>query len=129
MNIKNCPKCKKIFSPNGSQMICNDCIKKEEEEFNSVREYLRENRGAGIDEVSEATGVSPKKILKYLKDGKLEVTDGMSQFLKCEKCGKTIRTGQFCKQCSEKISNSLKSLIAVQDTPKNAGIKMHTRRN
>ena len=80
MNIKNCPKCGKLFSPVGGSLICKDCIRAEEQEFEKVRDYLRENRGADINVVSEKTGVSTKKILRYLKEGRLQSTGRMGDF-------------------------------------------------
>lgn len=129
MNIKNCPKCKKIFSPINGKTICDECHKKEEEQFAIVRDYLRENRGADINVVSEETGVSTKKILKYLREGRLEVSEGMSDFLKCEKCGVSIKSGTYCKNCSEKMANKLQSAImSFNSENKDSNLRMHTRR-
>ena len=129
MNIKNCPKCGKLFSPVGGSLICKDCIKAEEQEFERVRDYLRENRGADINIVSEETGVSTKKILKYLRDGRLEITEGMGDFLKCEKCGVSIRSGQYCRSCAEKVSKNLSSVLVTEnrdEAPSKA--KMHIKK-
>lgn len=128
MSIKSCPKCKKIFSPIGGSVICPECMKIEEEEFEKVRVYLRENRGADINTVSKETGVPTKKIFKYLREGRLEVTEGMADFLKCEKCGISIRTGQYCRACSEKVSKDLSSLLIVKEENNSSGAKMHIRR-
>lgn len=129
MSIKNCPKCKKIFSPVGGSLICRECMKLEEEEFEKVRNYLRDNRGADINRVAEETGVSTKKILKYLREGRLEVSEGMAEFLKCEKCGISIRSGKYCRACSEKVSKNLSSVLISKDDNKSEGVKMHIKRN
>lgn len=129
MNIKNCPRCGKIFSPTGGSLICKDCLKAEEQEFEKVRDYLRENRGADINIVSEETGVSTKKIIKYLKEGRLEATSGMGDFLKCEKCGISIRSGQYCRACTEKVSKNLSAVLITDnqnDAPAKA--KMHIKK-
>ena len=126
MDIKKCPICKKIFSPIGGSLICKDCIRAEEENFIRVRDYLRENRGADINLVSEETGVSTKKILKYLREGRLEVSDGMEDFLKCEKCGVSIRSGQYCRSCLEKVSKHLSSLLKTEsNVNQSSGARMH----
>ena len=126
MNIKNCPICKKIFSPVAGSLICKECIKAEEEEFKKVRDYLRENRGADINVVAEETGVGTKKILRYLREGRLEVSEGISNFLKCEKCGVSIKTGKYCKNCLQKVSKNLSSvLVSPTNDQTNNKAKMH----
>lgn len=127
MNLKNCPKCRKLFTPTPGHMICPECEKKEEQEFQRVRDYLRENRGADINIVSEETQVSTKKILKYLREGRLEVTEGMGELLKCEKCGVPIRSGQYCKKCAEKVKEQLNSLLKATSPTDKGGPKMHIR--
>lgn len=128
MDLKSCPKCKRIFSPVGGSLICRDCLKLEEEEFEKVRVYLRENRGADINQVSDETGVPTKKIFKYLREGRLEVSDGMSDFLKCEKCGISIRSGQYCRSCCEKVSKNLSSVLINKEDNNTSGAKMHIKR-
>ncbi|WP_250277325.1 MerR family transcriptional regulator [[Clostridium] colinum] len=127
MSIKNCPKCKKIFSPVGGSLICSECVKEEEKEFEKVRDYLRENRGANINIVSEETGVSTKKIFKYLREGRLEVTDGIGEILKCVKCGTSIKSGQYCRACSDKVSKNLSSVLITNDD-RQPTAKMHIKR-
>lgn len=128
MNLKNCSRCKRIFSTSSDTTVCQNCIKRDEEEFKKVREYLRENRGADINTVSEETGVTTKVITKYLKEGRLEVSEGISSFLRCEKCGVSIRTGRYCNECSRKISRSLKRIIPNLSETEKENAKMHTRR-
>ena len=48
--------------------------------------------------------------------------------LKCEKCGISIRTGQYCRPCSEKVSKSLQSILVKKEESK-TGAKMHMKRN
>ena len=73
MDLRNCPICGKLFVFMTRNM-CPDCIKKEDEEFDLVREYINEHAEATIDEVSEATGIPPSKILKFLKEGRLMIS-------------------------------------------------------
>ncbi|WP_317366972.1 hypothetical protein [uncultured Tyzzerella sp.] len=129
MNLKSCSKCKKLFSSVGGSLICRECIKLEEEEFQRVRVYLRENRGADINIVSDETGVPTKKILKYLREGRLEISEGMADILKCEKCGVSIKSGKYCRNCSEKVSKDLSSILIQKEESNNSGAKMHIRRN
>lgn len=126
--IKNCPRCKKLFTPLNNNAMCPDCIKAEEDEFQTVRNYVRENRGVDIHVASEATQVPVKKIIRYLREGRLEVTEGMQDFLKCEKCGVPIRTGRFCKVCMDKMSEGLTSVLVMPKDDDEPKARMHLKR-
>ena len=36
----------------------------------------------------------------YLKEGRLEIPEGSSYYLKCERCGISINSGRFCQPCA-----------------------------
>ncbi|MCL2461462.1 MAG: MerR family transcriptional regulator [Defluviitaleaceae bacterium] len=98
MQVKNCPRCGRLFTEIKSP-ICPECEKAEEDAFQRVREYIDENEMSTLQEISDAAGVSPKKIMQYIKDGRLEISKGMSGALRCENCGKPISKGRFCDKC------------------------------
>lgn len=98
MELRNCPNCGKLFVY-VTKNLCPACAKKDEENFRNVKDYLYDNPGATIDEVSEETGVDTKKILEYLKEGRLILKQNNASILSCESCGKPILTGRFCKNC------------------------------
>jgi len=99
--------------------MCPDCIKKEEELFDKVRDFLYENPNSSLEEVTEATGVDVKKILDFLKEGRLILKQGNPYLLKCEVCGKAILTGRYCEQCAaemtKKFNKGLKRNQAAGD--------------
>ena len=94
MDLRNCSKCGRVFSYNGVP-ICSRCSNNDEEDFKKVKEFLYENPGATVRDVSEETGVSDKQIFKYLREGRIEIRDDSNLFLDCERCGKPIRSGPF----------------------------------
>lgn len=100
MTLTNCPKCGKVFA-RMSNPLCDECAKEEEELYKNVKMYLADNPDVPLEKVSEETGASKKKIIKYIKDGKIEVTPGLSDEIKlsCRKCGKPITIGGFCDGC------------------------------
>jgi flagellar operon protein (TIGR03826 family) len=102
--LRNCKRCKKIFMWAAGYQICEACKKLEEEEFERVRKFLRDYPGATINEVSEATEVSTQLIYRFLRDGRLEVTDNSPIALQCENCGIRILSGRFCVSCSKKLA-------------------------
>ncbi len=129
MNIRNCPKCKKAFAFVSSP-ICPTCEKEENESFERLVEYLKENEGKTIEEVSEATGVSTKKIFKYLKEGRIEATGNFKGSLKCEKCGVDINVGKYCESCALAVEDTINGMFNKPSilNAKRGGPKMHSRR-
>ena len=77
--------------------------KSDEERYAKVKEYIYDNRGADINEVSDKTGVSVDKVLRYLREGRLEIIGGGSLILDCERCSRSISTGRFCESCAKEI--------------------------
>lgn len=117
MNVRNCPRCGKIFVPNFSN-VCGTCQKEEEGEFTKVKDYLYQNPGASIQEVSEATEVPTERILKYLREGRLQLTSHDNLILSCESCDKPILTGRFCESCTSKMANELGKFSKGQEKSK-----------
>ena len=85
----------------GKQM-CPECDKKDREEFAAVKAYLRDNPTADIVAVSEATGVSVKRIQEYLREGRLVLAQRV-EWLRCEVCGAPIQSGWLCAKCAGEI--------------------------
>lgn len=112
MDIRNCRICGKIYAYDGFD-ICLSCRRKEDEEFKKVKAYIYDNPNASIQEVSEGTGVSVKKILRFLREGKLELKDeNINLILDCERCGAPIKTGRFCDKCKIELERELRASIS-----------------
>ncbi|KGG79975.1 TIGR03826 family flagellar region protein [Caloranaerobacter azorensis] len=115
MDIRNCSRCGRIYAYDGINKLCPKCRKEEEEEFKRVKEYIYDHPDANIQMVSEETGVPVKKILRYLREGKLELKTENNLLLACERCGKPIKTGRFCDKCIVELKRELKSAVAKKD--------------
>ena len=109
MEIKQCEFCRVPFQTQGNR-LCNDCFAELDKDFITIREYLYEHDNAGIDEVSEATGVPRKIILYLLKEERLLIGDENGSgcgFLTCESCKKPINTGRICAGCRKEVLNAI----------------------
>jgi hypothetical protein len=114
------------------------CEKAEEEQFQNLRTYIDKEPLAGIAEISEATGVSPKRILQYIREGRLQVTQGLLGELRCTKCGEPIDEGSFCNACTVKMAQDLAGVfdgqapvtVAEDTKPRDIkkGVGFHTRK-
>lgn len=106
--IRNCPRCGKIFTYMG-RPICIRCLDIEENEFKVVKEYIYDNPGATISEVSQETEVSVEKIMRFLREERLEIkSENDNLLLECERCGRGIKTGRFCDNCKAQINNDFR---------------------
>lgn len=107
MEVKTCKRCNKLFQYLTGPVICNVCKQEEETIFIQVKEYIREHKGATIEEVSHETGASIALIEKFLKQGRLEVIEGSPIEITCERCGVRITTGKYCNKCRERLASAL----------------------
>ncbi len=123
MDIINCPRCGKLFSKM-SEPICEECLKEEEDLFQKVRIYIDEHPNCTVNEVTKETGASVKKIMKYLREGRLEISKGMSGTLRCEKCNKPITRGHYCDTCVIQLNQEVVNIYS-QDVDTNKA-RMHT---
>jgi len=108
-DLRNCRRCGKMFNYIGVP-ICPTCVESDEADFKRVKEYLYQNPGASMSEVSSVLEISIEKITRYLRDGRLEIVGGSgNMILHCESCGKSINSGRFCDMCSNDLSKGFKS--------------------
>ena len=126
METRNCPRCGKLFAMI-HEPICKQCVKEEEAIYDKVRDYVKENQNCTIREAADACEVSTKRILQYIRDGKLDAGTGMEGEVVCSKCGKNIKTGRMCESCIMQTGfqvNDMKEQARI----KNKG-KLHVDRN
>lgn len=111
MNIRNCKKCGRIFNYVSGPSICPNCRESQEAKFQEVKEYIREHKGVGINEVAEACDVEAAQIRQWLREDRLEVTEDSALYLTCESCGAPIRSGRFCEKCKGSMTKGFSDAI------------------
>ncbi|MCK8824169.1 flagellar protein [Fuchsiella alkaliacetigena] len=110
MDLKNCSRCGQLFTPITSRnKICRDCQQEEEEDFRKVKEYIYDNFQPTLVETSEETGVSVKRIKKFIREGRLIEMDLSDFKVECKRCEADIVEGDYCKECRNELSEGLKS--------------------
>ena len=118
--IKNCPVCGKLYNEMGRKM-CPDCFDKQLKKEDEVVAYVRENRGAKIPEIIEATGAPESLIKRLIREGRFEQI-GIKMTYPCEKCGEPIIMGKLCQSCQDKIKKDLQhtqaKFVAANPAPK-----------
>ena len=108
MNVKNCRKCGSLFNYVMGPYICPACKSRLEEDFQRVKEYVRANPGATIHRVSEECEVTTGQINQWLREERLELTEGSAITLFCESCGAPINSGKYCDKCKKELTFGLR---------------------
>ncbi len=111
MNVRNCRTCGRIFNYISGPITCPVCREKLEEKFQEVKDYIRENKGAGIPEVAEACEVDVNQIRQWLREERLELSAESAVHLSCESCGAPIRSGRFCEKCTGNMTRSFNEVL------------------
>ncbi len=128
--LKNCKRCGKLFAYINNKN-CPDCARVEEEEFDLVREYVKDHDLPTITETAAATEVAEKYIVQWIREGRLERAGYKIAGLTCESCGTAIFTGKLCEKCSGKMSGEIsaadKQKALAEQEKKLSGQKVHTR--
>jgi DNA-directed RNA polymerase subunit RPC12/RpoP len=101
MALTNCSRCGNVYDNAKGDAVCLNCMMKENMDIKKVTDYLRKNPLAGVMDVNRDTGVSQSLIFRLVKSGSLQIRS--VTIFKCRLCGKDIKQGTTCSNCSSKI--------------------------
>ena len=118
--LTNCPKCGEIFVKNQFRDICQNCWKDEEKAYERVYQFIRkrENRTATMTQVVESTEIDEDLLLKFIRTGRLKLSQFPNLGYPCEKCGALIREGKLCGTCTEEFRKDLNTFSFEEDRRK-----------
>lgn len=104
MGIQNCSRCGRLFLSSGLT-ICQDCIGKEEDLFEVVKEYLSSHSGASVRVVSEDTGVPVEIVTEFVRQGRIVGTEFNDEAgSRCAICKRPVAAGKICPECQKALS-------------------------
>lgn len=121
MDVRNCRKCGRLFNYVTGPFICPRCRDEMESKFQSVKTYIREHPGAGIQEVSEECDIDKSQIYQWLREERLELAEGSMITLNCDGCGRPIMSGKYCDQCRHDLTLGFKQATAKPKAPEMPG--------
>lgn len=109
-DLANCAQCGRLYAK-VIRSVCDVCYKEDEKMFETVYKFVRKkaNREASILEVSEATGVPEKTILRFVKEGRLRASQFPNLTFPCESCGQPIASGRICGDCNNNLRKDLQT--------------------
>lgn len=103
MNILNCSRCGRIYVKNNIHEVCPACVKEIDKMYETAAQYLRENRGATIQELSDSTEIPFRQIVKFIREGRISIINMPNMSYPCESCGAPLREGHLCADCRKKL--------------------------
>lgn len=113
MEVRNCKSCGRLFNFVGGSItyrtLCPACIERLEDKFEKAKAYIEENKGATVNEVSEACDVSSKQVEQWVREERLFFSDATNLGIPCQKCGKIIKSGMYCTECKSGLQDQLNS--------------------
>jgi flagellar operon protein (TIGR03826 family) len=112
MEVKSCKGCGRLFNYMGGQPLCQSCVKKLEEKFQEVKQYLYDNPNASVNEVADSNDVSVKQIKQWIREERLMFSSANAAGIVCEHCGTPICSGRFCDKCKAELSHSFSGAIS-----------------
>lgn len=71
-----CKHCFKVFRSRIQTMCCKECRGKDENHFDDIEQYLKRYPNSNALQISEELGIHPYIILKYLDEGRLNISHG-----------------------------------------------------
>ena len=111
MDVRTCKSCKRIFNYLSGPVICPSCVEKLEEKFKVVKDYIRSNPHASLQDVSEANEVSGKQLKTWVREERLKFSDDSQVGIECMNCGAMIKFGKYCDACKGKMINTLNHAV------------------
>lgn len=115
MDVRNCRGCGRLYNYIGGSYrhLCPDCIRKLEDKFDVVKEYIEENKNATMSQISEDCDVSVRQIEQWVRDERLCFADDSPIGIECENCGKMIKSGKYCDSCKSTLASQLGSMYGT----------------
>lgn len=104
--VQNCPNCGNIFRKT-TWSVCQDCKNEIENELKKCIEYIRRNRQTTMDQLIQYTGVNEQNIMKYIREGKINISDVPHLSYPCDLCQGPIRKANLCYNCRMKINTDI----------------------
>lgn len=98
-------------------IMCPQCKDALEEDFKKVKAYIAEHNGCGIHEVAKECEVDINLIQQWLREERLQFSEGSQISLFCESCGQPIRSGRFCDKCKANMVNGFQQATRPATAP------------
>ena len=91
MNLRNCSRCGKMFNYIAGPIMCENCKKELEEDFQKVKKYITDNPTASLKQITDDNNVKTSQIREWIREERLMFAKESPIQLTCENCGAPIQ--------------------------------------
>lgn len=106
LSVGHCPGCGNVFQKN-ARNLCLKCSSVFDQQLISVERYLLRNRFATTEQTAEATSLPVSQLRSWIRQGKIRIYEYPNLTDQCDFCSESIRSGNLCYNCSNKIKDDL----------------------
>ena len=71
MNLRNCSRCGKMFNYIAGPIMCENCKKELEEDFQKVKKYITDNPTASLKQITDDNNVKTSQIREWIREERL----------------------------------------------------------
>lgn len=103
--------------------VCPECFQQEEKDFQIVRDFLRANKGASLEDVAKHTKCKLELVETFVRSGRLERVGVRKIPHPCQLCKEIIDEGVVCLNCKKELKeqvDQLKLAFAEENPKKDA---------
>ncbi len=101
MKVDQCKRCNKLYNRIKTP-YCAACQDEIDRQLELIRNYMNEHPDADINTVLKNTGTEEKILLFLLREERLTISTRPS--IPCGSCGKMIKFGRYCSECTVKLT-------------------------
>jgi hypothetical protein len=98
-----CPVCGRL-----SRGVCAACVREEAVQLGRLRALLAERGPLSAEEISRETGVPVERVLRWLREGRLQPVPGA---LRCRGCGRPVHAGDLCGLCRADMVREVREAV------------------
>jgi flagellar operon protein (TIGR03826 family) len=106
LNVANCPRCGKLYAKNARD-LCPACVKEIDLQYDKCLKYLRDNRGCTMQELSDATETPVQQIMRFIREGRINIKNSPNMSYPCEVCGTPIQDQLMCDPCRQRLAKDV----------------------
>ncbi len=98
--------------------VCPKCFQEEEQLFQKVKNFLKANPGATLEEVAKHASCDIEHVEALIRSGRLERAGVKRVAHPCQLCQATIYDGVVCVECKKTLKEQVKMLRDISKPEK-----------